>query len=251
MDAEADEPLEEPFEEPADEPGDDVVGVGDDDEGFDDDMLEEMLNEFLNEDDDLVAGDNKVMTHEGNPINGTDNGVDDEKTEDWKRVGGDVNIKEEDEGYGEADKSEETDTMDNYKFGYNDEKRLPAQSWDKMSDLNESEKKLVKSLTESIYNKLVAPKKELTLEGYITRLVKEEITKLDVWGKHPKYGKEPMTHPEAKEVLAGTADRDFNDDSAKGSERYGKKIGDGKPFDQKVVDLLTDQVLAKIKGAAK
>ena len=120
-----------------------------------------------------------------------------------------------------------------------------------MSDLNESEKKLVKSLTESIYNKLVAPKKELTLEGYITRLVKEEITKLDVWGKHPKYGKEPMTHPEAKEVLAGTADRDFNDDSAKGSERYGKKIGDGKPFDQKVVDLLTDQVLAKIKGAAK
>ena len=59
-----------------------------------------------------------------------------------------------------------------------------------------------------------------------------------------------MTHPDAKEVLAGTADRDFNDDSAKGSERYGKKIGVGKPFDQDVVDLLTDQVLAKIKSEA-
>ena len=58
-----------------------------------------------------------------------------------------------------------------------------------------------------------------------------------------------MTHPEAKEVLAGSADRDFNDDSAKGSEQYGKKIGDGKPFDQETIDNLTDQVLAKIKGA--
>ena len=248
----AEEPIDmpevAPEEVPAEEPGDDVVGVEDGE--ISDDMLEEMINEFLNEDEDLVAGDNKVMTHENNPINGTDNGVNDETGEDWKRVGDKVNIKEDD-GYGETDKSEETETMDNYKFGYNDEKKLPVQSWDKMK-MNESEKKLVKALTESIYNKLVESSKSTsTVERYIQRLVNEEITRLDAWGKHPKYGKEPMTHPDAKEVLAGTADRDFNDDSAKGSERYGKKIGDGKPFDEKVVDLLTDQVLAKIKSLQK
>lgn len=240
------EPVDEPLEEPVGEPGADVVGV---DDGAEDDgieQLEEMLNEFLNEDDDLVAGDNKVMTHEDNPINGTNNGIDDEKSEDWKRVGDEVNIKEEDEGYGEADKSEETETMDNYKFGYNDEKRLPAQSWDKM---NESEKRLVKSLTESIYNKLVSESSSTgRVEKYIQRLVNEEITRLDAWGKHPKFGKEPMTTPPNKEKFVGTADRDWNDDSAKGEKRYGLKIGDGKPFDEKVVDLLTDQVLAKIKG---
>lgn len=244
--ADTDAPIEEPVIDPIEEPGADVVGV---DDGTEDDgieQLEEMLNEFLNEDDDLVAGDNKVMTHEDNPINGTNNGIDDEKSEDWKRVGDGANIKEEDEGYGEADKSEQTETMDNYKFGYNDEKQLPAQSWDKM---NESEKRLVKSLTESIYNKLVSESSSKgRVEKYIQRLVNEEITRLDAWGKHPKFGKEPMTTPPNKEKFVGTADRDWNDDSAKGEKRYGLKIGDGKPFDEKVVDLLTDQVLAKIKG---
>ena len=217
-----------------------IVGSPEDD--LEECDLEEMLEEFLNE-EDLVAGDNKVMTHQGNPINGTNNGVDGETSEDWKRI-------EEEEGYGETDKSEETETMDNYKFGYNKEKKLPVQSWDKMN-LSESQKKVVKKLTESIYNKIVGKsKKKETLQEAIDRIVKEEVTKLNVWGKHPKFGKEPMTHPDAKEVLAGTADRDFNDDSAKGSERYGKKIGVGKPFDQDVVDLLTDQVLAKIKSEA-
>ncbi len=248
-------------------------------EPMDDEDLDAILQEFMEEtgedaieeEEDLVAGDNKVMTHEDNPINGTNNGVDGETGEDWKRVGDPVNIKE-DEGF-ETDKSENTETMDNYKFGYNKEKKLPVQSWDKMN-LSESQKKVVNALVESIYNKLVPqqskkeslseaigrivkeeiarmnqPKKKETLEEAIERIVKEEVTNLNVWGKHPKYGKEPMTHPEAKEVMAGTADRDWNDDSAKGSERYGKKIGVGKPFDQETVDLLTDQVLAKIKGA--
>ena len=136
--------------------------------------------------------------------------------------------------------------MDNYKFGYNKEKKLPAQSWDKMSV---NEKKMVNKLVDKIYESLVSgSRKKMTLEEKIQQIVNEEITRLNVWGKHPKFGKEPMTHPEAKEVMAGTADRDWNDDSAKGSERYGKKIGDGKPFNKEVVDLLTDQVLAKIKG---
>ena len=38
----------------------------------------------------------------------------------------------------------------------------------------------------------------------------------------------------------------MNDDSVKGNERYGKKIGNGAPFDQ-VVNMLTDSVMKMIK----
>ena len=92
--------------------------------------------------------------------------------------------------------------------------------------------------------------KTITIDvNFRRKVVKEEITNLNVWGQHPRYQKEPMTTPANKEVMAGTADRDFNDDSAKGDEPYGKKIGDGKPFDQKVVNMLVDQVMSKIKNA--
>ena len=141
-------------------------------------------------------------------------------------------------------KQGDEDTLKNLQYGYNDEKKLDAQSWDKMNE------DAVKKLTESIFNKLVAGSKKETLQEKIDRMVKEEITKLDAWGKHPKYQKEPMTTPDNKEVMAGTADRDFNDDSAKGEQPYGKKIGDSAPF-EKVVDLLTDQVMRKIKTMAK
>ena len=110
--------------------------------------------------------------------------------------------------------------------------------------MNES---VIKTITESIYKKLVKEHKKETLQEAVDRIVKEEITKLDVWGKHPRYQKEPMTTPANKEVLAGTADRDFNDDSAKGEQPYGQKIGSSAPFNEKVVDLLVDQVISKIR----
>ena len=211
--------------------------------------LDTMLEEFMaaqeeeqpvNE-EDAIVGPNKVMDKEGNSINGTNNGVDGETGEDWKRI-------EESEGGNVNDPAKQgnEETMKSYQA----KGSMPAQSWDHMK-LNESK---VNALVENITNMLIKgskAKKKETLEEKISRIVKEEATKLNVWGKHPKYGKEPMTHPEAKEVLAGTADRDFNDDSAKGSEQYGKKIGNGKPFDQATIDNLTDQVLAKIKGAVK
>ena len=73
-------------------------------------------------------------------------------------------------------------------------------------------------------------------------------TALHDWGKHPRYGEQAMTTPPDVDVKAGTADKDWNDDSAKGSECYGKKIGNGKPFD-KQVDMLTDAVMVVIKEA--
>lgn len=89
--------------------------------------------------------------------------------------------------------------------------------------------------------------KKETLEEAVARIMKEEVTKLNVWGKHPKFRKSPMTLPDNKEVLAGTAEKDWNDDSAKGQQPYGIKIGKSDPF----VEVLTDQILANIKESFK
>ena len=93
-------------------------------------------------------------------------------------------------------------------------------------------------------------KKPETLKEAIDRIVAEEITKLDAWGKHPRYRKQPMSTPANKEVLAGTAEKDWNDDSAKGEQPYGQKIGSSDPF-EKVVDLVLDNIKAKLSEGKK
>lgn len=93
-------------------------------------------------------------------------------------------------------------------------------------------------LSESMQKKI-----NLIAESVTKQILKEN---LDVWGKHPRYGEQPMTTPPNTEVMKGTADHDCDDESAKGSEQYGKKIGDGKPFDKKV-DVLTDAVVNMVK----
>lgn len=122
---------------------------------------------------------------------------------------------------------------------------LPAQSWDKM---DEAINRIAEAVCEGLKAKKVVKesKKKETLEEAINRILFEEVTKLDAWGKHPRFRKAPMTTPANKEVLAGTAEDDWNDESARGEHPYGLKVGDGKPFD-KTVEMLTDQVLAKLK----
>ena len=80
----------------------------------------------------------------------------------------------------------------------------------------------------------------------IDKIVKEEVTKLDVWGKHPRYRKEPMSTPANKDVKAGTADKDWCDASVKGNQAYGQKIGSSAPF-EKEVDALTEKVFEAVK----
>ena len=121
--------------------------------------------------------------------------------------------------------------------------KLDVQTWDK---IDESE---ISEIVESVFNKLTKKKtvKE-SLEDKINRIVKEEVTKLDAWGKHPRYQQPAFETPANKEVLAGTAEKDWNDDSAKGEQPYGKKIGSGAPFDKEVkLNMLTDMVMANIK----
>ena len=76
--------------------------------------------------------------------------------------------------------------------------------------------------------------------------VNEEVTKLNVFGKHPGYRKKPMTHPDNVEVAPNGA-RDWNDDSAKGEEPFGKQIGSSAPYDDTVVNILTDMVYNHVK----
>ena len=96
---------------------------------------------------------------------------------------------------------------------------------------------------------LAHPKKEdgiAYLQEAIDKIVKEEVTKLDVWGKHPRYRKEPMSTPANKDVKAGTADKDWCDASVKGNQAYGQKIGSSAPF-EKEVDALTEKVFEAVK----
>ena len=88
-------------------------------------------------------------------------------------------------------------------------------------------------------------KKNLTTYNRDTML-NEEMTKLNVFGKHPGYRKKPMTHPDNTEVAPNGA-RDWNDDSAKGEEPFGKQIGSSAPYTDKVVNILTDMVYSRVK----
>ena len=69
--------------------------------------------------------------------------------------------------------------------------------------------------------------------------------KLDDFGKHPAYYMQPMTTPPNKEV-APNGVRDWNDDSVKSDEPYGKKIGSSAPYDEEVIDMIMDAVISKI-----
>lgn len=96
---------------------------------------------------------------------------------------------------------------------------------------------------------LAHPKKQdgiAYLQEAIDKIVKEEVTKLDAWGKHPRYRKEPMSTPANKDVKAGTADKDWCDASVKGNQAYGQKIGSSAPF-EKEVDALTEKVFESVK----
>lgn len=117
--------------------------------------------------------------------------------------------------------------------------------------MNESQKKAVKKAINEMANKVIdkvvngkkAPKKKETLQEAISRIVKEEAQQLGVWGQHPRYGKEPFSTPENKEVMKGTADRDINDDSTKHDNTYGHPKREQKPY----TEVLVDQVVKLVK----
>lgn len=70
----------------------------------------------------------------------------------------------------------------------------------------------------------------------------DEGLKLKDFGKHPAYHKKVMTTPPYKEVAPNGA-RDWNDDSAKSEQPFGKSKGNPAPYSEEVIDLLTDAII--------
>lgn len=67
---------------------------------------------------------------------------------------------------------------------------------------------------------------------------------LNDFGKHPAYRKKPMTTPPNKEV-APNGEKDWNDESAKGEEPFGKKIGSSAPY-ERLVQKVTNSVMESL-----
>lgn len=78
-------------------------------------------------------------------------------------------------------------------------------------------------------------------EGRRRRLSED---KLNVWGKHPAWRKQPMTTPPNKEVAINGA-REWDDESTQGEEPYAKQIGDSSPFTE-VVDQVMESIIKKV-----
>ena len=112
-------------------------------------------------------------------------------------------------------------------------------SWDK---INES----IKRVSKKAFNKAL---KEESMKRKLKKIVMEEMINLG-YKDHPRYGVQPMSTPKNVEKFVNDGDYDMNDDSTKGQECYGKKIGDSAPFNKKV-DVLTDSVMKVLNEKLK
>ena len=119
-----------------------------------------------------------------------------------------------------------------------------------MDRISESIDRITERIVENFCGKKKSKKKKETIMETIDRLVSEELTRLDAFGKHPRYRKAPMTVPVNKEVIVNDGDHDWNDESAKGEQPYGSKIGSSAPFDQ-TVEEITGSILNSIKEGLK
>ena len=141
-----------------------------------------------------------------------------------------------------------------------DDEFMTDQEFDR-KQMNMESKSSLKTIVEGVCNELIKEhvivaktEEEKLMEAFqrkVDKLVSEEVHNLNVFGKHPGYRKKPMTTPANKEVVVTNGDKDWNDDSAKGEQPFGQKIGSSAPFDEKVVNVLTDAVMKTIKESLK
>lgn len=197
---------------PYEEGGEDLVGFGDDEAEEDD--LDALMEEF----EERISGDDETLT-------GPHGSSEVQTVDEVSAASQNPKSEEKQEALDGPKGNGESITTDT---------------------LSESQMQQVDRIVNKVVEKLFESKKksaEDVLAEKVMKLVKEEVQE---WGKHPKFGQPAFTTPPSTEVLAGTAEKDWNDDSAKGSERYGKKIGKSSPFDEKV-NVLTDSVMAVLK----
>lgn len=120
--------------------------------------------------------------------------------------------------------------------------------------IGESKKSKLETIVEGVCKNIIDEVNRVNVnesfQNYINRLVMEEVTNLNVFGKHPGYRKKPMTTPANVEVVKTKGDKDWNHDSVKGEQPFGSKIGSSAPF---TIDpeVLTDAVVAIVKETLK
>lgn len=129
-------------------------------------------------------------------------------------------ITPEEEGVPEENPSIEIDDIDTFKESV---KRIAGDVL--------REQKEMKKLSEKI-------------DTIVRDILKEE--NLNVWGKHPAYQKQPMTVGNVSEPKS--YGRDWNDASVKQDKAYGTEIGKGDPYIEKVINVLTDAVMKRLKS---
>lgn len=270
-----------------DEMGDNMESIGDEDfedtttvlddedtefgsnDTFSNDDLESLLEEFmadsvseepeqLDEDETQEAkqGDEETMKSYQSKGSG-DNNVHGEKTMDKMDESEEVHV----EGASETeDKIVGPDKVMDGPHGTGND----VHGEETMDKMNESIERITNKIVESLCSKKIekcpkchcekgqckCDKKKETLQEAIDRIVAEEITRLDSFGKHPRYRKAPMTVPANKEVTVNQGDKDWNDESAKGETPYGSKIGSSAPFDE-IVSAVADKALATLKESLK
>lgn len=86
--------------------------------------------------------------------------------------------------------------------------------------LDESVEKQINRITESVFKALK---------------LNEDTTELHVFGKHPRYRKQPMSTPANNEVIVNDGDKDWNDDSVKNTNGFGVKKGSNAPYDAEAI----------------
>lgn len=130
---------------------------------------------------------------------------------------------ESDEDFDLYDEDElEVDDEDDEEFDLDDEDDFEGE--DDFEDMQES-RKIVNSIVESV--------------------LKEEGTKLNVFGKHPGYRKKVMSLPQTGSDNDGST-RDWNDDSVYSEQPFGEKIGSSAPF-EKAINSTVDSIVESLK----
>lgn len=200
---------------------DEIVGIEDENEGGENILSDEELDSMFNDEEEM----------------------DDEYVLDADELG--FNDSEESDprfaGMGVSD-DEFMDSIDGEV--YDDESEFAMES-------KASLKRIVEGVCDAMMEQRTKKMVKESFNDKLVRIIKEEMTNLNVWGQHPGYNKMPMTLPDNKEVIVNKGDRDWNDDSVKGSESFGKKIGNSAPFTDDVVKKITDVVLTTVKATLK
>ena len=196
------------------------------------------------DDEDIVGLGNDISEEEDNNIL-TDDELEDYVNDDEYVIDADemgFNDKPEHfDGYVNPDF--DGDTFDSDLYDSFDDEEMPMES-----------KRSLKRIVESVCDNIVAENKkriaEEKLVNVINRLVKEEVSNLNVWGKHPGYRKQAMKLNNTGED-ANRWGEDWNDDSIKSEKPFGNQIGSSAPYTEDVVKNVTDAVVATVKNILK